>query len=76
MFETQGGLWNQTQDLPKKGSALITSSEHWTEHLFASLYVQDALALPEVPLRPRLVSRCVFCRTSACSCLGHMSGAR
>ena len=30
MFETQGGTRNRTQDLPKKGSAFITSSDHWT----------------------------------------------
>ena len=29
MFETQGGTRNRTQDLPKKGSAFITSSDHW-----------------------------------------------
>ena len=30
MFETQGGTRNRTRDLPKKGSAFITSSDHWT----------------------------------------------
>ena len=31
MFETQGGTRNRTRDLPKKGSAFITSSDHWTD---------------------------------------------
>ena len=31
MFETQGGTWNRTQNLPKKGSACISSSDHWTK---------------------------------------------
>ena len=31
MFETQGGARNRTRDLPKKGSAFITSSDHWTK---------------------------------------------
>ena len=30
MFETQGGTRNRTRDLPKKGSAFILSSDHWT----------------------------------------------
>ena len=30
VFETQGGTRNRTRDLPKKGSAFITSSDHWT----------------------------------------------
>ena len=30
MFETQGGTRNRTRDRPKKGSAFITSSDHWT----------------------------------------------
>ena len=30
MFETRGGTRNRTRDLPKKGSAFITSSDHWT----------------------------------------------
>ena len=30
MFEPQGRTRNRTQDLPKKGSAFITSSDHWT----------------------------------------------
>ena len=30
MFETQGGTQNRTRDLQKKGSAFITSSDHWT----------------------------------------------
>ena len=30
MFETQGGTRNRTRDLPKKGSAFVTSSDHWT----------------------------------------------
>ena len=30
MFETQGATRNRAQDLLKKGSALITSSDHWT----------------------------------------------
>ena len=30
MFETQGGTRNQTRDLLTKGSAFITSSDHWT----------------------------------------------
>ena len=33
MFETQGGTRNRTRDLPKKGSAFITSSDHWTRML-------------------------------------------
>ena len=32
MFETQGGTRNRTRDLPRKGSAFITSSDHWTCH--------------------------------------------
>ena len=35
MFETQGGTRNRTQDLPKKGPAFITSSDHWTESVLA-----------------------------------------
>ena len=31
MFETQGGTRNRTRDLPKEGSAFITSSDHWTK---------------------------------------------
>ena len=34
VFETQGGTRNRTRDpaetLPKKGSAFILSSDHWT----------------------------------------------
>ena len=30
MFETQGRTRNRARDLPKKGSAFITSSDHWT----------------------------------------------
>ena len=30
MFETQGVTRNRTRDLAKKGSAFITSSDHWT----------------------------------------------
>ena len=30
MFETQGRTRNLTRDLPKKGSAFILSSDHWT----------------------------------------------
>ena len=30
MFETQGRTRNRTRDLPKKGSAFILSSDHWT----------------------------------------------
>ena len=30
VFETQGGTRNRTRDLPKKGSAFIMSSDHWT----------------------------------------------
>ena len=26
----RGGKWNRTRDPPKKGSAFITSSNHWT----------------------------------------------
>ena len=32
MFETQEGTLNRTRDLPKKGSAFILSSDHWTMH--------------------------------------------
>ena len=28
--KTQGGTRNRTRDLPNKGSAFITSSDHWT----------------------------------------------
>ena len=31
MFETQGGTRNRARDLLKKGSAFITSSDHWTD---------------------------------------------
>ena len=31
MFETQGGTRNRARDLPKKGSAFILSSDHWTK---------------------------------------------
>ena len=31
MFETQGGTRKRTRDLPKKGSAFILSSDHWTK---------------------------------------------
>ena len=41
MFETQGGTQNRTRDLPKKGSAFITSSDHWTE-LDVDIDVSDA----------------------------------
>ena len=30
-YETQGGTRNRTRDLPKRGSAFITSSDHWTK---------------------------------------------
>ena len=30
MLETQGGTRNRTRDLPKKGSAFVTSSDDWT----------------------------------------------
>ena len=30
MFEIQGGTRNRTRDLPKKGSAFVTSSDRWT----------------------------------------------
>ena len=30
VFETQGRTRNRTRDLPKKGSAFILSSDHWT----------------------------------------------
>ena len=30
MFETQGGTRKRTRDLPRKGSAYILSSDHWT----------------------------------------------
>ena len=33
MLETKGGTRNRTQDLPKKGSAFILSSDHMTECL-------------------------------------------
>ena len=36
MFETQGGTRNRTRNLPKKGSAFITSSDHWTRVLCVS----------------------------------------
>ena len=31
MFETQGRTRNRTRDFPKKGSAFILSSDHWTD---------------------------------------------
>ena len=31
MFETQGRTRIRARDLPKKGSAFITSSDHWTK---------------------------------------------
>ena len=34
--QTQGGTRNRTRDLRKRGSAFITSSDHWTEWVKAS----------------------------------------
>ena len=46
MFETQGGTRNRTRDLPKKGSAFITSSDHWTAMCvcgcFSTCYTEKA----------------------------------
>ena len=44
MFETQGGTRNQTRDLPKKGSAFITSSDHWT-NVFDDLQEKGSAAI-------------------------------
>ena len=32
-----GGTRNRTRDLPKKGSAFITSSDHWTNFCWSSV---------------------------------------
>ena len=42
MFETQGGTWNRTAQLQKKGSAFITFSDHWT-YLFGVVNVLSLL---------------------------------
>ena len=45
----RGGTRNRTRDLPKKGSAFITSSDHWT--LCRGITRQ---VLATVPMRARL----------------------
>ena len=49
VFVTQGGTRNQTPEssLTKKGSAFITSSGHWTEHVFMVWLCPYALLHPE-----------------------------
>ena len=53
MFETQGRTRNRTRDLPKKGSAFITSSDHWTKNLWGGggvlLERGMPVALPHAP---------------------------
>ena len=38
MFGTQGRTRNRTRDLPKKGSAFITSSDHWRMLIRSTLW--------------------------------------
>ena len=46
MFETQGRTRNRTRDLPKKGSAFILSSDHWTKpRMCVCVCVREKLAL-------------------------------
>ena len=46
MFETHGGTRNRTRDLPKKGSAFVTSSDHWIRTDVTGLPVLPQLCLP------------------------------
>ena len=48
MFETQGGTRNRARDLPKKGSAFILSSNHWTTCNVCNVNIHNFLAISKL----------------------------
>ena len=82
MFETHGGTRNRTRDLPKKGSAFITSSDHWTSRSRWCVFKFEGRPGLSVWLTPlceggsasHYLCTCVVCLWHACKV--HGAGAQ